>query len=71
MRNTTHIQPEEALEFGPEQLAKMSEMELLEFVRRYPSPLAKQTEIDHDHRQFLHRDELIRLAYLVHEQHRR
>ncbi len=68
MQDTITIQANDTIDCSPEQpeqLANMSDIELLEYVRRCASPTANRTDIAHDHRRFLHRHELERLAQLV------
>ena len=59
MSDTTVIQGQDL------PLATMSELELLEYVRCFGSAAENRTDIAHDHRRFLGRQELERLARLV------
>jgi hypothetical protein len=56
MYDTTEIQGQD--------LQNMSDLELLEYVRCF-GPAENQADIEHDHRRFLGRQELERLARLV------
>ena len=61
----TRSQANDPIDSDMEQLANMSDIELLEYVRCGVSPTGNQIDIAHDHRRFLHRNQLERLARLV------
>lgn len=48
-----------------EQISSLSRKELLHIVRSFPEPADELVDIEHDHRQYLEREQLERLVRLV------